>query len=395
MKKTIKISGAGCCLVDQIYPDIDFSDPKVDRFMSHKKGDGGLHPGRLVFSEQFEAFSGMDLNLSVNEISMERAEPVFNVGGPSIVALIHAAQLLQDIPANVCFYGVRGDDRSGEYLQSKLEQTPVNLEHFNTAKGSTPSTIVLSDPNYNSGHGERIFINDIGAAWNFGPAHLDDHFFDADIVVFGGTALVPKLHDGLTGPLELSKSKGCTTVVNTVYDFRSELENPGQQWKLGGTTDSYKFIDLLIMDKEEAQHLSGKEDLAEAGRYFMDQGVSSYIITNGTVDTTCNSDGKLFRAPGQKGYPVSKALINDLKDYEGGDTTGCGDNFVGGVLASMAWQLSGGKQLLNLEECIAWGTVSGGYGCFHLGGTHIENRSGEKLKNIKPYFNHYLNQIHG
>ena len=66
----------------------------------------------------------------------------------------------------------------------------------------------------------------------------------------------------------------------------------------------------------------------------------------------------------------------------------------GGVLASMAWQLSEGKELIDLEECIAWGTVSGGYGCFHLGGTHIEQKPGEKLGNIRPYFDHYLKQIH-
>jgi sugar/nucleoside kinase (ribokinase family) len=395
LKKTIHISGAGCCLVDQIYPDINFSDPRVAPFMSRRKGDGGLHPGRLVFSEQFEKFSRRNLSASVAEISRDRPEPVFNVGGPSIVALIHAAQLLQESRARINFYGARGDDKAGEYLQSKLELTPVNLEHFVTTKGSTPSTIVLSDPAYNDGHGERIFINDIGAAWNFGPENLPERFYESDLVVFGGTALVPHLHDGLKNLLEKSKSRGCITVVNTVYDFRSEIENPGEQWTFGESSESYQFIDLLIMDREEAQHLSGKENLEEAGSYFMDQGVSGYIITNGTEITISNSDGKLFRAPELKGYPVSKALVNDLKGFTGGDTTGCGDNFVGGVLASMAWQLSENKELLDLEECIAWGTVSGGYGCFHVGGTQIEAEPGEKLKEINLYYDLYKQQIHG
>jgi len=394
MKKTIRISGTGCCLVDQIYPDIDFSDPKLANFMSHIKGDGGLFPGRLVFSEQFETFSGMDLKSSIDEMSIGSSEPVFNVGGPSIVALIHAAQMLQDIPSEVHFYGARGNDKVGEYLKSKLEKTPVALESFISIQGSTPSTIVLSDPGFNSGHGERIFINNIGAAWNFGPDNLDEHFFNSDIAVFGGTALVPKLHDGLSGLLERSKSAGSITVVNTVYDFRSELEHPGQKWSLGAGADSYRFIDLLIMDREEAQHLSGKEDLTESGIYLMDQGVSAVIITNGTDDTICNTRGRLFQMSGRTSYPVSEALISDLDAYSGGDTTGCGDNFVGGVLASMAWQLSAGKQHIDLEECIAWGTVSGGYGCFHLGGTLIEKEPGQKLEKIRPYFNRFLNQIH-
>jgi sugar/nucleoside kinase (ribokinase family) len=395
MSKHITISGAGCCLVDQIYPDINFSDPEVARFMSRKKGDGGLHPGRLVFSEQFENFSHMQLKSSVEAISKGRTQAVFNVGGPSIVALIHAAQLLQKDSAKVSYHGVRGDDAAGKYLQSKLEQTPVNLDHLAITKGDTPSTIVLSDPNFHRGHGERIFINNIGSAWEFGPENLYGSFFDSNIVVFGGTALVPQLHDGLKSLLEQAKTRGCLTVVNTVYDFRSELEHPGQQWSLGGSSDSYKSIDLLIADKEEAQYLSGRKDLEEAGTFFMEQGVSSYIITNGTENTTCCSDGKLFQPAGHKSYPISEALIDDLKGHTGGDTTGCGDNFVGGVLASMAWQMAEDKKLLDLEECIAWGTVSGGYGCFHVGGTQIEKEPGEKLKNISHYFHHFQKQIHG
>lgn len=395
MSKPISISGTGCCLVDQIYPEIDFSDSGVRPFMTREKGDGGLFPGRLVFSEQFETFSGMDLPSSVEKISSGKAKAAFNVGGPSIVALIHAAQLLQETQASVNFFGARGNDKAGDFLQSKLEQTPVNLDSLTITKGSTPSTIVLSDPNYNKGHGERIFINDIGAAWNFGPENLDERFYKSDIAVFGGTALVPHMHDGLKSLLELSKTHGALTVVNTVYDFRSELENPGEQWSLGESSDSYKFVDLLIMDCEEAQHLSGKTDLGEAGQYFMDQGVSGYIITNGTEDTFCGSNGKRFQVTRGKRYPASESLIKDLKGHKGGDTTGCGDNFVGGVLASMAWQLSENKQVLDLEECIAWGTVSGGYGCYHLGGTQIEQEPGFKLGKIRPYFHQYLEQIHG
>jgi sugar/nucleoside kinase (ribokinase family) len=61
----------------------------------------------------------------------------------------------------------------------------------------TPSTIVLSDPDFDHGHGERVFINSIGAAWSYLPDNLNDDFFASDVVVFGGTALVPAIHDNL------------------------------------------------------------------------------------------------------------------------------------------------------------------------------------------------------
>lgn len=393
MNRKITISGAGCCLVDQIYPDIDFSAKNVTKFMSRQKGDGGLHPGRLVFSEQFESFSGGNLQEIVQEISLGRKAPTFNVGGPSIVALIHVAQLLQGTGTEVRFYGARGDDQAGEFLHAKLAQTPVKLEHFRIAEGATPSTIVLSDPDFNKGHGERMFINDIGAAWNMSPQDLDQRFFESDVVVFGGTALVPGLHDGLTELLIQSKANGCITVVNTVYDFRSELENPGQPWTLGKSNESYAHIDLLMMDREEALHLSGMKDLSQAGKFFKDQGVSSFIITNGTEETICYSDGSLFKSLSRSGFPVSADLINDLKNFRGGDTTGCGDNFVGGVLASMAWQLREDDGPMDLKECLAWGTVSGGYCCYHVGGTFIEMEPGEKLELIRPYFQRYKEQM--
>lgn len=395
MIKQVKISGTGCCLVDQIYPEIDFSSQQIAKYLSKTKSDGGLHPGRLVFSEQFEKFANTKLGNAIKEISHNKANPTFNVGGPSIVALIHAAQLLQGKDNKVQFYGVRGDDKTGEYLQSRLEQTPVELKHFAITKGSTPSTLVLSDPGFSGGEGERIFINDIGAAWNFGPDELPDSFFESDLVVFGGTALVPGLHKGLTRLLIKSRINGAITVVNTVYDFQNELENPGQRWPLGDSDESYQYIDLLITDREEAEHLSGKNDLAEAGAFFMEKGVSACIITNGTDDTSCNTNGELFFHSSEKGFPVSASLVKALSHHKDGDTTGCGDNFVGGVLASMAWQLSEGKKMLDLEEAISWGTVSGGYGCFTVGGCIIEQNPGEKLRGLKPYYKQYREQING
>jgi len=393
MNQPIQISGAGCCLVDQIYPRVDFNEEPIAGSLSRKEGDGGLYPGRLVFKEQFESFAGKELHRLLHRIEEERGAPVLNVGGPSIVALIHAAQLLQGTPAMVSYFGARGRDTAGDFLSSKLAQTPVDTENFRIMEGDTPSTIVLSDPSYHGGEGERMFINTIGAAWDISMENLGEGFFDADMVVYGGTALVPALHDHLTELLERSKQKNCITVVNTVYDFRSEMERPGKPWKLGRSDESYRHIDLLIMDREEACRLSGQDDPEQVNRFFADQGVSSFIITNGTRDTIGYSDGRLFGPVSFQQYPVSSDLIRDLKKSRGGDTTGCGDNFTGGVLASMAWQLQEGRTRPDLEECISWGTVSGGYCCFHVGGTFLERAPGEKVELLQPYFYRYNKQI--
>jgi mannitol-1-phosphate 5-dehydrogenase len=101
----------------------------------------------------------------------------------------------------------------------------------------------------------------------------------------------------------------------------------------------------------------------------------------------------LFAPIPRENYPVSSELIKELKDFRGGDTTGCGDNFVGGVLASVAWQLNEKRKVLNLEESVSWGTVSGGYCCYHVGGAYFEKEPGEKLALLSPYYEFYKKQI--
>jgi sugar/nucleoside kinase (ribokinase family) len=77
-----------------------------------------------------------------------------------------------------------------------------------------------------------------------------------------------------------------------------------------------------------------------------------------------------------------------------GDTTGCGDNFAGGVIASIAQQLiEGTSKQIDFKKALALGVVSGGYACFYHGGTYFEKQPGEKLKNIEPFYNEYLKQI--
>ena len=52
--KKIKINGLGCSLADYVYGNVDFSSEVFKSYMSREKGDGGLAPGALVFTEDIE-----------------------------------------------------------------------------------------------------------------------------------------------------------------------------------------------------------------------------------------------------------------------------------------------------------------------------------------------------
>ena len=395
MSSKFRVSGTGCCLVDRLYNNISFDSEYITSHMSGKRGDGGLTPGQLVFQEELEKYSKKDFQQILQEITLGRQPDKINIGGPAIVAMIHAAQITEDPECTYHFYGYGGTDSEGEFLQASLKKTPVLLDHYRLCGTPTPSTVVLSDPGYNQGHGERMFINSIGAAWDFGPENLDEEFFASEVVIFGGTALVPRIHDHLTQLLEKAKSNGCITVVNTVFDFRNEKAFPGKKWPLGKSNESYGLTDLLIMDLEEALRLSGEKDIRSAMQFFRNQGTGTVIITNGSANILVYSGGSLFETFDETEMPVSRVVIDEVKKGKAGDTTGCGDNFVGGVIASMVNQIMAGSGKPDLIEAGTWGIVSGGYTCFYLGGTYLEQNPGEKHRNLLPYYQQYKNQIHG
>jgi sugar/nucleoside kinase (ribokinase family) len=75
------------------------------------------------------------------------------------------------------------------------------------------------------------------------------------------------------------------------------------------------------------------------------------------------------------------------------DTTGCGDNFDGGVIASVVNQLKGETGKPDMNEACSRGIVSGGFACFYMGGTYFEKKTGENITRIKPYYDKYRGQI--
>ena len=162
---------------------------------------------------------------------------------------------------------------------------------------------------------------------------------------------------------------------------------------MGESEESYGYVDLLIADNEEAFRLSGEHDSHAAIKFFQDKKVSSLIITNGSKDIPTYSDGRFFNASGLTEMPVSRKVTDELKYTQGGDTTGCGDNFVGGVIASVVTQLQNGVKHPDLQEACCWGVVSGGFACFYMGGTYFEENIGEKRARIEPYYESYKKQI--
>lgn len=391
------ISGTGCALADFLYNGISFEGADFKRYRSEKRGDGGLSPGKLVFMEELEKFAGNSYQSILKEITGNRPPDAFNVGGPSLVPLIHASQMLDPQHCSVRFFGTTGKDETADKIADIIRKTPLNIDNYlKTSTKATPFTDVFSDPDYGGGQGERTFVNNIGAAWEYYPEFLIKSFFDSHITCFGGTALVPRIHDNLTGLLAKAKKSDCITLVNTAYDFRNEKNDPGSPWPLVDMPGDYGLMDILIMDCEEALKISGQNDLENAAGYFASLKASSFIITDGPNDIYAMSGGGLFENTGLTKLPVSDKVKYELKNNPElrGDTTGCGDNFTGGIIFSLASQLKKKKKgQLDLIEALSWGVASGGFACFIIGGTYVEKSQGEKLERVSMLQKEYLKQL--
>jgi sugar/nucleoside kinase (ribokinase family) len=380
-----------------VYAKVSYGKPGFQRFLSRKPGDGGIIQGGLVFTEDLSARFGMELQDILKEI-LGSAEPdTVNLGGPAVISLINAAQLLHGRDVVCRFHACVGNDTTGQLIRGFLESAPLESVVMTDALAPSPTTIVLADPSCHGGNGERSFLNTIGAAGRMLPGDLPQDFFQSDIVLFGGTALTPALHDGLASLLGRAKSAGAITVVGTVYDFRSQKRDPEAPWPLG-VPDACKNIDLLVTDAVEALRLSGAADLASAARNFMYRGVGALVITNGEQDLLAWSGGRVFSPLELGSYPVSAMVQSILKKEPSrlADTTGCGDNFLGGLVASLAMQLGGDTASRegdlaslevgrpSLEEALSWAAASGGFSCFYAGGLYREALAGEKLQKIQP-----------
>lgn len=391
----IVISGIGCALADFVYNGLDFNNSVFKKYSSLHAGDGGLSPGKLVFTHELEKFAGKPYAEILDEITQKKAPDTITVGGPSLVSLIHAAQLTDVNDFEVKYFGMSGNDNISENIRKIVRQTPLNIANYLISDADkTPFTHVLSDPDYDDGHGERTFINNIGAAWNYNAKLVNNQFFNSHITCFGGTALVPQIHDSLSEMLTEAKQNGCITLVNTVFDFRNEKKNPHKPWPLVNKIDDYQLIDILIMDGIEAIKISGEPTVEEAALFFSNTKLSSFIITNGADNIYAWSNGTLFSKTELFKLPVSEKVKSSIKAGLLGDTTGCGDNFVGGIIASLGWQLKEKRtEKFDLTEAITWGVASGGFTCFFVGGTYIEKKTGEKITQISELRNEYLKQI--
>ncbi len=401
-----RLHGAGHGLADYLFAGLDFASPRFAPIRSRRPGDGGLAPGSLVFVEDLERFAGRSWEEILSDLA-PGAEGAFHAGGPALVSLTLAAQLLRPSKIPVTYFGLSGDDAAASRIRWLLAQTPLDLGSFRQRQGRTDVTWVLSDPGAGGGDGERCFVHRPGSV-SPDPDVLGESFFQATVNLYAGTALTPGLHRVLPDLLAKSRRRGAFTVVGTVFDFAAERE--GRPWSLGGMGGgprndeaAWPLIDLLVGNETEILRLAG---MAPGGRVeaavdvLLDRGLTAAVATRGAAPTYYRSIGGLF-GESRGEVPVDAALAARARDRGAhpGDTTGAGDNFLGGLLAScfQQWladdlfpkgEVHIDRELhhmnpLKLRRAVEMGNAAGGLACLQPGGIRLEKTRGERMGHIR------------
>ena len=147
----MRINGAGCSLIDSIYMHSSYDDESFSALWSKQRGDGGLIEGGLVFSEDLEKFSHKNHQEILASLTKGRQPDVVNLGGPAVVAMVHAAQLLAEERVQVTFHGALGTDEFAQTMRSTIEKTPLHHSFKIVKDKPTATTEVFDDPSRRNG----------------------------------------------------------------------------------------------------------------------------------------------------------------------------------------------------------------------------------------------------
>ncbi|SHG54781.1 carbohydrate kinase family protein [Flagellimonas flava] len=215
------------------------------------------------------------------------------------------------------FIGAVGDDPFGSFLVQVIKKEGVDISLVQVSETFTTLAFVSLAED-----GERDFVFSRGAdkELEYNPNHRKE--FQGNLLHLGAATAL------LGGSLEKAYGKylfdGLTKDMFISFDpnFRSDLWKENEQKFIKKCMPFVEKSHLCKFSLEEAQLLSGKEDLDEACDYLHEVGTKIITVTLGK-DGTLVSIGDTRRiVPSIPVKPV--------------DTTGAGDAFIGCLLKQIA-----------------------------------------------------------
>jgi sugar/nucleoside kinase (ribokinase family) len=207
--------------------------------------------------------------------------------------------------------GAVGDDEKADWVLLTLEKHGIDTSAMQRLRGiPTSATILNVRPN-----GDRPALHVRGASDHFDvAASMYDQVFDARIIHLGGTGLLRKLDGPASVTLLKEAKKRGRTVTFDLIAASAET--------IGIVEPLLPYIDYFMPSIEEARDMSGRSTVEDCASFYLDKGAACCVFTLGGEGAFyAHRDGTRLKSPA---YDVKVV-----------DTTGCGDAFDAGFIASL------------------------------------------------------------
>jgi sugar/nucleoside kinase (ribokinase family) len=263
------------------------------------------------------------------------------IGGSGAIVATGASRL----GLRVGFCGIVGDDPFGRFLRDELERHDVDIGGLVVDPDRpTGVSVVLARPN------DRAILTHAGTIADLRTDLIDPARLGlARHVHVSSFFLQQSLAPGLPALFERVRAGGATTSVDPNWD-------PSERWD-GGLRDLLGHADVFLPNATEASRIAGIDELDDA--------VLALAERAGVVVTKDGADGALA-AHGERLVRAAAPTIEAV------DTTGAGDAFDAGYLASM---LAGDP----LERSLAIANACGALSTLALGGVDAQPTMDEVL----------------
>ena len=231
-----------------------------------------------------------------------------SVGGGAMLSAIAAQRLgwKTTVVGKLC------TDAFSDYCVDVLKKAGVDTSYVTRSETDTMSlTFALVRPN-----GDRHFLGRLGSnnrtlsPWDFDLSVVTK----AKIVSYGSFLVLPELDQEMPRIFHAAREAGALTVADCANDSY-------HQWA-ETVLRCLPETDYFIPSQVEAEYLTGETDPAVMARLLMARGCRNLIIKLGEVGCYV-TDG------------VTARIVPAFTVPHVSDTTGAGDNFVGGFMAGL------------------------------------------------------------
>lgn len=260
-------------------------------------------------------------------------------GSPANVAIG-----LARLGARSAYVGVVGDDEFGHFLRDALASEGVDVSAMRlTREARTGLVFITLDA-----HGERSFTDYRKPSAELLLAPADVRAFEVGAAraahLVANSLLTPEAAQAGRELLRTARGAGCLTSCDP--NLRCSFwDDPSRLRALLG--ELVPLLDVVKLADDEIEFVTGEVDPARAAAWLADRGVALPVVTSGARGARAQWKGR----PIEVAAPRVAAV----------DSTGAGDGFDAGLLASLCRHLAAGERFADLGETEIAEAV--GFGC--------------------------------